>query len=305
MLYVALTRAKNHISIVGSVSKKMLENTEFNLFNSQSYLTFILNSLSSNELEMLKASKVLDKNDYVYEIVNTDEIELDEKGAVTTTVFGKSDASLVDKLNKYIDFSYAYSEANEIAKKNTVTALNKDKQDKKIRYKINHYEFSEGEEVNSVDLGTLYHKVLEVADFSLINTLTDVKGVVERVGAEGALNEDILFSVIMQLKTLCKNAKVYKEKQFLLLIPYNEVFTDSSVSDEILIQGVVDLIIETDGGIIIVDYKATKEKDKEVLISRYKTQLLLYKQAVERSFNKKVISLKIFSIFGGILIDID
>ena len=77
------------------------------------------------------------------------------------------------------------------------------------------------------------------------------------------------------------------------------------MSDEILIQGVVDLIIENEDDVIIVDYKATREKRDWVLKERYKTQLQLYKAAVENAFNKKCSSTKIFSIFGGILIDMD
>ena len=55
--------------------------------------------------------------------------------------------------------------------------------------------------------------------------------------------------------------------------------------------------IDENGNIIIVDYKTDVEKDEKVLIKRYKKQLEIYKNALEKDLNKKVYKKYIFSMF--------
>ena len=91
---------------------------------------------------------------------------------------------------------------------------------------------------------------------------------------------------------------VRKEADFMLYIPYNEIVPDSPVSDKVLVQGVVDLMIEYKDSITIVDYKFST-LDVEILKRKYQEQLALYKQAVERAYNKKVEHVYIYSIMTG------
>ena len=86
----------------------------------------------------------------------------------------------------------------------------------------------------------------------------------------------------------------------MMYVPYNSV-VESNVTDKVLIQGVVDLIIEKEKEIILVDYKfsylpATKLKEK------YIQQLNMYKKAIELSFNKPVKQMLIYSIYTGELV---
>ena len=71
-------------------------------------------------------------------------------------------------------------------------------------------------------------------------------------------------------------------------------------SDEtILIQGVIDAYIENENGIILVDYKTDNVNNEDVLINRYRSQLMLYKKSLEMSTGKTVQTVYIYSFALG------
>ena len=73
-------------------------------------------------------------------------------------------------------------------------------------------------------------------------------------------------------------------------IPYKD--TD----DEVLVQGVIDLFfIDENDRVVLVDYKTDRVETKEELVERYKIQLNIYKDAVEKSLNRKVDKVCIYS----------
>ena len=59
-------------------------------------------------------------------------------------------------------------------------------------------------------------------------------------------------------------------------------------NEEILIQGVFDLVAIKGDRAILIDYKYSTIKNDEDLIKNYKTQMQLYKEAIEKSSNLKV-----------------
>ena len=70
--------------------------------------------------------------------------------------------------------------------------------------------------------------------------------------------------------------------------------------ENILVQGIIDLYyIDKDGKLVLVDYKtdyveAGKEKE---LVEKYKEQLYLYKDALEKALNRKVDRMWIYSLY--------
>ena len=95
-----------------------------------------------------------------------------------------------------------------------------------------------------------------------------------------------------------KNAKeIYKEKPFYITIPAKEIY-DEDVPENILIQGIIDLYyVRNNGQVVLVDYKTDFVEQEDELIKKYKTQLDLYKKALEKSINKKVDEMIIYSLY--------
>ena len=98
----------------------------------------------------------------------------------------------------------------------------------------------------------------------------------------------------------CGSIRIEKEAEFMMYVPYNEI-VESNITDKILIQGVVDLIIEKENSVIIVDYKFSKLPAK-ILKEKYVEQLNLYKKAVEHAYKKPVEHMYIYSILQNELI---
>ena len=118
-----------------------------------------------------------------------------------------------------------------------------------------------------------------------------------------------------ELFSKMKSAKaLYRELRFNVKLPA-ECFTEDEElraalsGEELLVQGVIDCIIETDNGNIhLVDYKTdrlTKEElfnpdlAKTRLIKAHGQQLSLYSLAAERMFSKKPASVGIYSLQLG------
>ena len=95
-----------------------------------------------------------------------------------------------------------------------------------------------------------------------------------------------------------------KEQQFLYKTKYSDIVETSENDQDILIQGVVDLILVNGDQAILIDFKTNKTKDVAKLINAYSLQLQVYKQAVECGLHTKVISSKLYLFESGTFVEI-
>ena len=89
-----------------------------------------------------------------------------------------------------------------------------------------------------------------------------------------------------------KQNTFYREREFLFYADASQLNLQGE--GKVLIQGVIDLLIFTNEGIIIADYKTTKGPD-EYLISLYQSQLNIYAKAAESVLGERVIKKVIYS----------
>ena len=75
--------------------------------------------------------------------------------------------------------------------------------------------------------------------------------------------------------------ELFREREFLLSLPANEVF-GGSAEDEILLQGVIDLMAVKGDRCVILDYKYSSHT-KERLSADYALQLKIYAAAARRA----------------------
>ena len=100
-------------------------------------------------------------------------------------------------------------------------------------------------------------------------------------------------------KEMQEAKQVYKEKPFYIEIDASTIQPENK-EDMILVQGIIDLYyINQNDEIILVDYKTDYVEDgkEQDLVNKYRIQLDLYKQALEKSLNKKVSKTYIYSIY--------
>ena len=60
-----------------------------------------------------------------------------------------------------------------------------------------------------------------------------------------------------EFKRLLVSGKIYREIPFYAAFPYNDVAKDARFTDEVMLQGVIDLLIIDGDGAVVVDYKYT------------------------------------------------
>ena len=279
VLYVALTRAKNKLYIIGSTKEKSFEpfRTDYEIVKTSNYLELILRALASDG----KTCKIA-----FHEKVN-----VTEKKSKIVSLSYKRNEEQIEKIKNYLDYNYPYDDATKSAYKTSVTKLiSKDK-------KINVRE----EKVESTNDGIAYHNLLKFLDFDYVEDLTDLNNSILALETSGKIDKkDIdfidknnLLKNIKIIKQLINGGKVLKEQQFIM--------KDHLDGEEFLVQGVVDLLVLGDKNILL-DYKYTSVKNTEKLKNIYEKQIKIYEKAVKEAFNIENLEKYILSLKENILI---
>lgn len=162
---------------------------------------------------------------------------------------------------------------------------------------------SEPEELSGAQAGTAMHTFVSTADLSLPIEKETARLVSENVMTESqaevvlknrrkieAFKKSELFKKISGAKN------IRKEEYFVARIPSAEFNGDESSNEEILLQGAIDLLCETENGLLLLDYK-TDRASAEELINRYEKQLEYYAYAAEKCFGKPVTEICIWSFY--------
>ncbi|MDD4275635.1 MAG: helicase-exonuclease AddAB subunit AddA [Clostridia bacterium] len=314
ILYVALTRAKNHLIIVGSLDLNKSKKSDANI---KCYLDWILKGLTDAQKRQILLSKNEKYNfseidgskiedGYITAETFSDEIIIQHSlSSEKNVIFNAPDFTYLNEIKRTFDYEYSSLVSTKTPLKNTVTALSSE-HDSDVYY-TGHVSFAEDNKSISALKGTTYHKIMQYAD--LENTNETIDNFVQR---KIITKEDSNFIDINEINKckqniikLIKSAdKIYKEQPFLMYVPHNQIDQTSTLSDRILIQGVVDLIIIKDNSAIIVDYKTTRANSFEDLAKIYFTQLNIYAQATSEALNISVKSAYIYSFVFNKLIKV-
>jgi ATP-dependent helicase/nuclease subunit A len=149
--------------------------------------------------------------------------------------------------------------------------------------------------------GTAVHRVMECLDFEALSKV-DTKD-----------NAAVKEFVKDELTRMLESGDLPEEWHALVPVPMIEGFAKSAVSarmaeaavrgdlyrekpfvmkhDDVLVQGIIDVFWLEGDSIVLLDYKTDRVGSAEELVMRYKTQLELYADALERVFsneNKKM-----------------
>ncbi len=169
-----------------------------------------------------------------------------------------------------------------------------------------------GKLTSGTDRGTLYHKVLELLDLTVVRTREDIGTELDRMVRERKLKREdaeklkldyilrfIQSPIAERMRRAGMVGKLYQERQFVMGIKAEEVYPDKSSDEIILIQGIIDVFFEEEGELVLLDYKSDIVDHEEQLINRYQVQLRYYKRALEQILKKKVKEMVIYSLYLG------
>ena len=96
-------------------------------------------------------------------------------------------------------------------------------------------------------------------------------------------------------KRLINAKRIEREMPFSMLFEGKRVYDTLEDGENLFLQGIIDTAFEEDGEWILVDYKTDRVKSGEDLIKRYKIQMDLYKEALQRLTGMPVKACYIYS----------
>ena len=106
-------------------------------------------------------------------------------------------------------------------------------------------------------------------------------------------------------KRLIDAKRIERELPFSMLFDGKRVYDTLEDGENLFLQGIIDTAFEEDGEWVLVDYKTDRVKSGEDLIKRYKIQMDLYKEALQRLTGMPVKACYIYSfrLHDAIIID--
>ena len=166
---------------------------------------------------------------------------------------------------------------------------------------------AEGKNIGAA-IGDSYHHALAFYDYS-----KDISQLSEFLSPEeyGLLNQEklqkFLGSPLGQLFAKAyKENSLYREQHFMQEVEYEKLFPEDGGEnvEKVILQGIIDAFIMEEEGIILVDYKTDRVKDREELKNRYQKQIDLYSEALEQILGKKVKRRVLYSFSLGEEVDL-
>ena len=164
--------------------------------------------------------------------------------------------------------------------------------------------------------GTIWHQVMARIDFQKTGTEDELRGAVQDMVKTGRLRPEetevldyrrllhFFHSPLGQaMARAAAEGRLHREQPFVVAKPAGEIFPECGVTDgrTVLVQGIIDGYYEDGDGIVLMDYKtdSLREGGEDVLISRYKRQMEIYKEALEAMSGKPVKECVLYSFSLG------
>ena len=326
ILYVALTRAKEKLIITG-ISKDLekdfkqkrellqIYNENMNIIDYKlvkKYKTY----LDWLELVYLKNENKITDIATLYTYTKTDlEKELNNKeqeklNNIKEKIFENTkDLKDTENIKEILNWKYRYKKSSEIPTKTAVTRLQAE-EDKKIELTEIPKFMGKEKKITPAEKGTLMHLCMQRLNEKQTYTKETIKQMIQSLVLKeiittteaDAINIDTLYKYTKSAlwNDLSKAKEIHKEQPFYINIPAKEIYENIETDENILVQGIIDLYyISEDNKLILIDYKTDYVKKPEELINKYKTQLSIYKKALENSLNRRVDETYIFSTNWG------
>ncbi|MCM1393940.1 MAG: UvrD-helicase domain-containing protein [[Eubacterium] siraeum] len=290
LFYVALTRAKQFMYVTASVSK-----AERDRFGAMQKL-----GLAGCDLDFISAA-ICDGEANTFTQIHAPE-DFSEDYPKDEHLPLPADGEIVKEIERIRMRVYPYAESTKIAMKYSVSALDNDEQAVRV--------FEEG-----ASLGTTYHKVMQYVDFATEGE-EGVRRELARMKSENLLSEEEASVIDPSVIASCLDSDIMKyarqaegfgkcmrETPFMMYKPASEIDARFATDDKVLVQGVIDLFINGDEK-VLVDFKYSRLDDKR-LAEKYKTQLYLYKTAIESAICAKIDKVAIYSFLSKSVVYLD
>lgn len=302
LLYVAMTRARNKLHLVGSIK----------------------NEQDLQKYESRPSSLIMAMKDVVKTGFNRYHIEqMDRTGTTGRSVAGfdvekqleaglePPEQKIYDELDRRLSYRYPHEDLLSEKAKYSVSELTRagiETEEMKSDETPSdiHRSLERRKKASAADIGIAYHRIMEFLDFDTAlkeDGKVDeayIKERAEYLCANGAIEKDVFEAVNMdkihsffksdigrRAAKAAREGRLRREKPFTLQTERD--------GNRILVQGIIDCCFDEDDGMVVIDYKSSyidrsKERSSEIerIRDEYSIQIELYSQAVRKGSGRDV-----------------
>lgn len=183
----------------------------------------------------------------------------------------------------------------------------------------------EEKKLTPAEIGTAMHTVMQHLPFTKKLSEIEIKAYIETFVAEEKMTKEEaaaidltaiakFFTTTIADKMIAHHNQLEREVSFTYRLPAREVYEEwTEASDEfVMLQGIIDCIIPTEEGVFILDYKTDYIADKSLsaatrasLIKRYRTQVTLYRRALESILREEVKASYLYFFDEALLLEVE
>ena len=182
------------------------------------------------------------------------------------------------------------------------------------------------ERVDGRSIGTATHLVISQIDLNKPITTESITRLIDKLPAEGASTQSVasqidaesivkFFQTELAQMALDKNNLVWREWPFTFSVPASQWVESAqrtnderraTSDDSIIVQGIIDLLIKTPKGLLVVDFKTDDVSAGDVphRAELYRPQLDLYAQAAAAITGQKVLAKWLCFLHPGCTIEL-
>ncbi|UOQ86551.1 helicase-exonuclease AddAB subunit AddA [Gracilibacillus salinarum] len=353
VLYVALTRAKEKVVLIGTVNsfekkKKKWANIlshqdwvlpSYYRLESLSYLDWVGASLVrhqsgevlreqdnplyvpsdiAEDLSVWKIDRIHQSQYQTIDESNQEEVEAIQQAIYQWQGLGLEEEQQAQQVKRQLEYQYPYQDSVFYRAKQTVTEMKRQhevKDDYSAQQIIEPFRapirkrprFMQSEEkLTRAEIGTAMHTVMQHIPLSSDWTALSLAEYIAQLEAKEILTADEASVIDVEAivaffqtdigKLLVQAEQVEREIPFSLTLPAQEVYPNwnEAQQERIFLQGVIDCVIKTEHGWLLLDYKTDQitedhsDQLEQKLHNRYKVQIDLYAKALETIWNQPV-----------------
>ena len=238
-----------------------------------------------------------------------------------------ADPALVEALRAGFSWQYPAAKLAEVPAKVSVTSI----VHRAEQTTLERPAFLSKDGLTAAEMGTALHAFLEHADFAALadakaaGTLdeaisaerrrqTETRLVAPEIAEKLNVSRIRRFAESEAFARICAADAVLRELAFITALPASTVLTAqgtsaqdaASVQDEqVLVQGIADLVLVYPDHLELLDYKTDRRKTEADFLHAYRAQLNLYALAIDKRFAPKKVTYKgIYSLELGKLIEV-
>ena len=225
------------------------------------------------------------------------------------------DPALTEELRQEMDWQYPWQDATELSSKFAISHLAEEVGEvEKPRFAARPaYLYKQG--LTPAEKGSAMHTYMQFCSYPA--AARDADAELERLMADRFLTEEQGAAIETdRIRTFFESPlyrriagarQVWREYRFLAVIGEEELagLADAGLGENrTTVQGVADCIFEEEDGIVIVDYKTDRVFSEDALRERYRVQLGLYGRLIGRALGRPVKECLLYSFALGRTIEV-